>query len=319
LGATSLRLVVTIPAYNEERTLGKVIREIPRKIDQIDDVKVVVVDDGSIDNTRKVAFEAGADKVISFKQNRGLAQAFKIGLNVALQMNSDVIVNIDADGQYDGAEIIKLITPILNSEADIVLGSRFKGWIEYMPLQKKLGNSLATKVTNLLSGLKISDSQTGFRAFSKEAALRINVMSNYTYVQETIMQAVYKRLKIVEVPVHFRRRKGKSRLIPNIFSYSKRAGLTILKTYRDYKPLRTFLLIGGFIILIGLAFGLRVLIHYLNTGMVTPHIPSAILTAVLLIVGFQVVILALIADMIGSSRKVQEEILYMLKKKDSER
>ncbi|MCK5403403.1 glycosyltransferase, partial [Candidatus Bathyarchaeota archaeon] len=242
--------------------------------------------------------------------------AFNVGLNVALQMNSDIIVNIDADGQYDGAEIIKLITPILNSEADIVLGSRFKGWIEYMPLQKKFGNSLATKVTNLLSGLKISDAQTGFRAFSKEAALRINVMSNYTYVQETIIQAMDKRLKIVEVPVHFRRRKGKSRLIPNIFSYSKRAGLTILKTYRDYKPLRTFLLIGGFVMLIGLVFGLRVLIHYLNTGLVTPYLPSAILTAIFLIVGFQIVILALIADMIGNNRKVQEEILYLLKKKN---
>lgn len=314
-----MRLVVTIPAYNEEKTLGKVIREIPREINQIDDVKVVVVDDGSIDNTRKVAFEAGADKIISFKQNRGLAQAFNVGLNVALQMNSDIIVNIDADGQYDGAEIIKLITPIVNSEADIVLGSRFKGWIEYMPLQKKFGNSLATKVTNLLSGLKISDAQTGFRAFSKEAALRINVMSNYTYVQETIIQAMDKRLKIVEVPVHFRRRKGKSRLVPNIFSYSKRAGLTILKTYRDYKPLKTFLLIGGFIMLIGLVFGLRVLIHYFNTGMVTPFIPSAILTAILLIVGFQIVILALIADMIGNNRKIQEEILYVLKKKDLEK
>ncbi len=314
-----MRLVVTIPAYNEEKTLGKVIREIPRKIDKIDEVKIVVIDDGSIDDTRKVAFEAGADKIISFKQNRGLAQAFNVGLNVALQMNSDIIVNIDADGQYDGAEIIKLITPILNSEADVVLGSRFKGWIEYMPLQKKFGNSLATKVTNLLSGLKISDAQTGFRAFSKEAALRINVMSNYTYVQETIIQAMDKRLKIVEVPVHFRRRKGKSRLIPNIFSYSKRAGLTILTTYRDYKPLKTFLLIGGFIMLIGLVFGLRVLIHYFNTGMVTPFIPSAILTAILLIVGFQIVILALIADMIGNNRKIQEEILYVLKKKDLEK
>ncbi len=314
-----MRLVVTIPAYNEERTLGKVIREIPRKIDKIDEVKVVVIDDGSIDDTRKVAFRAGADKVISFKQNRGLAQAFKMGLNVALQMNSDIIVNIDADGQYDGAEISKLINPILNSEADIVLGFRFKEWIEDMSLQKKVGNYLATKVTNLLSGLKISDAQTGFRAFSKEAALKINVISNYTYVQETIMQAVNKQLKIVEVPVHFRRRKGKSRLISNIFSYSMRAGITIVKTYRDYKPLRTFLLIGGFFIIIGLVFGLRVLIQYLNTSMITPYIPSVVLIAILLIVGFQVVTLALIADMIGNNRKVQEEILYILKKRNLEK
>ncbi len=310
------RLAVMIPAYNEEKTIGKVISEIPREITQIDEIIVIVIDDGSTDNTRKMAFEAGVDKVISFKQNKGLAFTFKKGLDVALELNSDIIVNIDADGQYDGKEITALIKPILDNRAEIVLGSRFKGWIEYMPLQKRVGNSLATKVTNLLSGLKFSDTQTGFRAFSKEAALRINVMSNYTYVQETIIQAIDKRLKIVEVPVHFRRRKGKSRLISNIFSYSKRAGLTILKTYRDYKPLRTFLLIGGFVMLIGLVFGLRVLIHYLNTGLVTPYLPSAILTAVLLIVGFQVVTLALIADMIGNNRKVQEEILYLLKKKN---
>ncbi len=306
---------MTIPAYNEEKTLGKVIQEIPREIDQIVDVKIVVIDDGSIDSTRKVALEAGANKVISFKKNRGLAQAFKKGLTVSLEMGCDIIVNIDADGQYDGAEIPELLKPILNSEADIVLGSRFKGWIESMSLQKKLGNSLATKVTSLLSGYKLSDAQTGFRAFSKEAALRINVMSDYTYVQETIIQAVEKGLKIVEVPVHFRKREGKSRLIPNIFSYAKRASITILRTYIDYKPLRTFLLIGGLILLTGLAVGLRVLIHYFGTGMVTPYVPSAILTAILLIFGFQAIILGLIADMIGRNRRVQEEILYILKKK----
>ncbi len=306
---------MTIPAYNEEKTLGKVIQEIPREIDQIVDVKIVVIDDGSIDSTRKVALETGANKVISFKKNRGLAQAFKKGLTVSLEMGCDIIVNIDADGQYDGAEIPELLKPILNSEADIVLGSRFKGWIESMSLQKKLGNSLATKVTSLLSGYKLSDAQTGFRAFSKEAALRINVMSDYTYVQETIIQAVEKGLKIVEVPVHFRKREGKSRLIPNIFSYAKRASITILRTYIDYKPLRTFLLIGGLILLTGLAVGLRVLIHYFGTGMVTPYVPSAILTAILLIFGFQAIILGLIADMIGRNRRVQEEILYILKKK----
>jgi len=309
-----LRLIVIIPAYNEEKTIGKVIGEIPRKFDFIDNVKIIVVNDGSTDDTRKEALNAGADKVISFKQNQGLALVFKKGLNVALEMDSDIIINIDADGQYDGSEIGELIKPILNSEADIVLGSRFKGWIEYMPLQKRVGNLLATNVVNLLTGLKISDAQTGFRAFSKEAALRINVVSDYTYVQETIIQAVEKGLKIVEIPIHFSRREGKSRLISNIFSYSKRAGLTILRTYRDYKPLKTFLLIGSLIILLGLAVGFRVLIHYFTTGMVYPYIPSAILTAVLLIFGFQAAILALIADMIGSTRKLQEEILYMLKK-----
>ena len=303
-----------IPAFNEEKTIGKVISEIPREIAQIDEIKIIVIDDGSTDDTRKNALEAGADKVISFIQNQGLAFSFKKGLNLALEMNADLIVNIDADGQYVGNEIITLLDPILNNKADIVLGSRFKGWIEYMPFQKRVGNSLATKATNLLTGLNISDTQTGFRAFSREAALRLNIESDYTYVQETIIQAVEKGLTIVEVPVHFRRREGKSRLISNIFSYARRAGINILRTYRDYQPLRIFLIIGGIISLLGFAVGLRVLLHYLSTGMVGPYLPSAILTAVLLIVGFQVIIFGIIADMMGSNRKIQEEILYFLKK-----
>ena len=311
----SLRLVVMIPAYNEEKTVGKVISEIPREITQIDDIRIVVIDDGSTDSTRNVALEAGANKVLSFKKNQGLAIAFKKGLNLALEMNADIIVNIDADGQYDGKEITALLRPILDNKADIVLGSRFKGWIEFMSLQKKIGNSLATKVTNLLTGLQISDAQTGFRAFSQEAALRLDIKSDYTYVQETIIQAVEKGLTIIEVPVHFRRRDGKSRLITNIFSYARRAGINILRTYRDYEPLRTFLIIGGVISLLGFAVGLRVLIQYLTTGMVGPYLPSAILTAVLLILGFQVIILGIIADMVGNNRKIQEEILYFLKKR----
>jgi glycosyltransferase involved in cell wall biosynthesis len=303
-----------IPAYNEEKTIRKVISEIPQEIPQIDQISIIVIDDGSTDNTRKRAIEANVDKVISFKQNQGLAIAFKKGLDLALEMNADIIVNIDADGQYDGKEITILINPILNNEADIVLGSRFKGWIEFMPLRKRIGNSLATKATNLLTGLKISDTQTGFRAFSKETALRLNIESNYTYVQETIIQAKEKGLKIVEVPIHFRKREGKSRLISNIFSYARRAGINILRTYRDYEPLRTFLIIGSLITLLGFGFGIRVLIQYLTTGMVEPYLPSAILTAILLIVGFQVIIFGIIADMIGDNRKIQEEILYFLKK-----
>ena len=313
-GRISLRLVIIIPAYNEEKTIGKVISAIPREITQIDEIKIIVIDDGSTDSTRNVALEAGANKVLSFKKNQGLAFAFKKGLDLALEMNANIIVNIDADGQYDGKEIPVLLRPIMDNKADIVLGSRFKGWIEFMPMQKRIGNYLATKVTNLLTGLKISDAQTGFRTFSKEAALRINLESDYTHVQETIIQAVAKGLTIVEVPVHFRKRGGKSRLITNIFSYARRAGINILRTYRDYKPLKTFLIIGALINLLGFAVGLKVLIYYLATGMVGEYLPSAILTGILLIIGFQVMIFGIIADMVGNNRKIQEEILYFLKK-----
>jgi len=306
-------VVVIIPALNEEKTVGSVIRGIPR--DVADTVKVVVIDDGSTDNTVKVARDAGADNVISFGGNRGLAEAFRRGLEVALEMGADIIVNIDADNQYEAKEISQLTQPILDGKADIVLGSRFKGWIEEMPFQKRIGNRIATKVTALASGYSISDAQTGFRAFSREAALRLNILSDYTYTQEVIIQAARKGLRIVEIPCSFRRRVDRSRLVSGIFSYAKRAGMVILTTYRDYEPLRVFMTVGLVFIILGLLAGGRVLIHFFFTGMVTPYVPTAILTAVLLIVGFQVMILALIADMIGSNRKLIDEILYRLKER----
>lgn len=302
-----------IPAFNEESTIGNLIRSIPR--DVLDEVKILVINDGSTDNTIIEAEKAGADKLISFKENMGLAIAFEKGLDTALQMGADIIVNIDADGQYDPKEIPKLVKPIEDGQADIVLGSRFKGSIEYMPKSKKIGNILATKVTRYLSGIPISDAQTGFRAFSKYAALRLNVLSGYTYVQETIIQAAHKGLTIVEVPCTFSRRtEGKSRLITNIFGYARKSGITILRTYTNYKPLKTFFAIGGILSIIGIVIGLRVLIHFLMTGRVTPYLPSAILTAILLIVGFQIIILGLLADMIGVERKFMEKILYYMKK-----
>ena len=309
-----MKLVVTIPAYNEENTIGKVIKEVPREIEGIEKVEVLVINDGSTDNTVRVAKEAGADRIVGFKENKGLAPAFRLGLETALEMGADIIVNTDADFQYDQKQIPDLIRPILDGEADIVLGSRFKGWIEHMPIQKRIGNKIATWVTRIASGYPVSDAQTGFRAFTRETALRLNIMSDYTYVQETILQAVNNGMVIKEIPVNFRKREGKSRLISNIFSYAKRGAPIILRTYRDYNPLKVFSLIGGIITLLGLLMGLRVLVHYFKTGMVTPYLPSAVLTVVLLVVGLQVIILGLIADMIKTQKKLQEEILYRLKK-----
>ena len=308
-----MKLVVMIPAYNEEETIGSVIKEIPR--DCCEQVEVLVINDGSRDNTVKEAERAGADKIVSFKRNKGLAPAFRAGLETALEMDADIIVNIDADGQYNPKEIPKLIKPIVDEKADFVLGSRFRGWIEYMPIHKKVTNRIATFVTRRVSGLPISDAQTGFRAFTRDAAFHLNVMSGYTYVQETLMQAANYGLVIEEVPIEFRKRTGgESRLISNIFGYAKRAGGTIAMTYRDYQPLKTFSYIGIFFIVCGLIFGLRVLIHYFDTGMVGSYLPSAVLTVLLLIVGIQTIVLGLLADMLKTHRKIQDEVLYRLKK-----
>jgi len=320
-----MRLVVTIPAYNEESTIADVIRGIkelkPEDFEgKIDDIKIVVVNDGSNDNTAKVAKEAGADVVVSFRRNRGLARAFKQGMETALKMGADIIVNIDADGQYNPKEIPKLVKPILDGKADIVLGSRFKGWIEYMPLQKRIGNKIATWVTRIASGFPTSDAQTGFRAFSRDVAMRLHVLADYTYVQETIIQANHYGLKIVEVPIEFRKRRGdgKSRLISNIFKYAKRAGIIILRTYRDYYPLKVFGLIGSAFIIAGFYFGWRVLSYYFATGSVGGRLPSAVLATLLFIVGVQTMVLGLLADILKSQRMILDDVLYRLKKMESE-
>ncbi|MBO8183471.1 MAG: glycosyltransferase family 2 protein [Archaeoglobus sp.] len=307
-----------IPAYNEENTIGDVIREIPREVEGFDDVKVLVVNDGSTDNTVEVAKRAGADYIVSHKKNLGLGNAFKTGLENALRLGADVIVNIDADGQYNALEIPKLVKPILDEKADIAIGDRQIDSLDHMPTGKKIGNKIATWVTGKLAGIPLKDAQSGFRAFSREAALRMNLLGDYTYVQETIIQAVNKNLRIEWVPIEFRKREGDSRLIPSLWSYAKRAGLTIIRNYRDYHPLKVFLSIGLGFLIVGLLFAIRVLIHYFRTGMVTPYLPSAVLSVVLLVVGTLTIIFGLLADMMKMQRLLQEEILYRLRKIENE-
>jgi len=208
-----MKLIVTIPAYNEENTINKVIREIPCQIDGIDSVEVLVINDGSKDNTVKVAKDAGADHIINQKENLGLAFTFRTGLEEALMRGADIIVNTDADFQYNQQQIPDLIKPVLEGKADIVLGSRFSGHIEHMAPQKRLGNILATRVTRMASGYPVTDARTGFRAFSRDAALRMNILYDYTYVQETIIQAVDHNLTMVEIPIKVRKCEGDSILI----------------------------------------------------------------------------------------------------------
>ena len=316
-GGHSMKLVVMIPAYNEEETIASVIHEIPRYIPGVDTVEVLVINDGSVDHTVEEAQRAGADTIISFKKNKGLAPGFRAGLETALSMGADIIVNTDADGQYDGTEIPKLIQPILDSKADFVLGSRVKGTIEEMPTQKRIGNRMATWVTRQVSGLPVSDGQSGFRAFTRDAAMRLNVMADYTYVQETLIQAANLGLVYTEVPILFRKRTGgSSRLISNIFNYAKRAGLTIVRSYRDYYPLRTFTIIGSVLIFAGFFVGLRPLIHYIETFTLA-YLGSAVLSILLFIVGFNVISLGLVADMLKTQRKIQDEILYRIKEKEN--
>jgi len=311
-----VKLVVTIPAYNEQKTIANVIKEIPTSIEGIDSVEVMVIDDGSIDNTVGDAIKAGAGEVVTHIVNKGLGVTFRDGLDSALGRGADIIVNIDADGQYNATQISALIKPILDKKADIVLGWRDIDHLDFMPRAKKLGNKLATWTTKRLAGLPIKDAQTGFRAFSREAALRINLFGKYTHVQETLIQASHKGLQIEQVPVEFRRRDGKSRLIPNLSTYAIRAGTLILSTYRDYHPLKFFSSLGGIFLVIGLSFGVKVLLHFSQTGMVSPYLPSAILASLLILIGLGTITLGIFTHMLNSQRQLSEEILYRLKKSE---
>jgi len=308
-----VKLVITIPAYNEENTISQVIEEISSNIRDIEPAEIIVVDDGSSDATVSEAIKAGAHEVVSHKANQGLGFSFRDGLEAAMKRDADIIVNIDADGQYNPAQIPTLIKPIAEGKADIVLGWRDISNLDFMPKGKKIGNKIATWLTRRLLGLPIKDAQTGFRAFSREAAQRLNLGGRYTYVQETLIQAKYKGLLIEQVPIEFRRRDGKSRLIPSLGSYAFRAGSIIFGTYRDYYPLKFFSSIGGLLVLISLIFGIRVLTHFSQTGMVSPYIPSTILASLLMIVGLGTIALGIFIHMTNSQRRLIEEILYRQK------
>jgi glycosyltransferase involved in cell wall biosynthesis len=312
-----VRVVVTVPAYNEEKTIAAVIREIPRDIPGIESVEVIVIDDGSTEGTVGNARESGADHIVSHKKNQGLGVTFRDGLDAALEMGADIIVNIDGDGQYNAKEIPKLIAPLLENRADMVIGWRHIKALYFMPVGKRVGNTVATWLTNILSGASepIKDAQSGFRAFSKETALRMNLSGRYTYVQETLMEAISKGLKIEQVPIEFRPREGKSRLIRSLPTYALRAGKIVVTTYWRYHPMRIFGIIGAILMAIGVSLGIRVLVHFVQTGTVSPYVPSVIATALFIAIGVQSMILGLFAETMRSQRVFQEEILYRLRKR----
>jgi len=300
-----LKIVVIIPAHNEQKTIAEAIRRIPRP-DEID-IEVVVLDDASDDGTADAA-EAERVMVLRSPEKLGLARQFRRGLDVALRLGADIVVNMDADLQFDPAEIPRLCVPIARKQADIVLGSRFINNSDQMKTTNRLGNLLLTYIVNKLSGTRLSDTQTGFRAFSRDAAARLNVLSKYTYTQEVIIQASYKRMKIVEVPISSFQREGKSRLIESLPEYAFKAGVTIVLTYLNYWPLRGFSILGLILLLLGLAAGSWSLAYSL-TGHVAPYLPS-ILATLLLTLGSLMFVVALLADMTRGSRELVEELLY---------
>jgi glycosyltransferase involved in cell wall biosynthesis len=308
-----VKLFVQIPCLDEEATLPSVIRDIPRYIQGVDEVKVLVIDDGSHDRTAEVASVEGADYVLHLPYTQGLARAFSAGINRCLELGADIIVNTDGDHQYEGKDIPRLIQPILDGRADIVIGNRQVRTLAHFSVLKKSLQKLGSRTVGILSSVQVPDATSGFRAYSREAALRLNVFSKFTYTLETIIQAGKNQIAVAHVPIQANGPIRQSRLFANIPTYLKRSIATILRIYALYEPLRTLFYIGGVVFFIGMVGVLRFLFFWL-IGDGVGHVQSLIISSALLILGFQVWVVAIVADLISVNRRLSEEILYTLKR-----
>ncbi len=308
-----MKLIIQIPCYNEEETLPIALADLPRQIDGVDEIEYLIINDGSIDNTVAVAKEHGVHHVVSFPKNKGLAKGFMAGIDACLRLGADIIVNTDADNQYNGADIAGLVEPIVDGKAEMVIGDRQINGIKHFSWFKKRLQNLGSWVVRQVSDTCVPDATSGFRALSREAALQMNVVSAFTYTLETIIQAGKKNLAVSHVPVRTNEKLRESRLFRGNLSYIKRSVATMLRIYTMYEPLKMFTTIGAILFSGGLLIGLRFLYFYVTEGG-SGHIQSLILTAVLLLLGFQIFVLGFIADIIGSNRQLIENALYRLKK-----
>ncbi|MCX6639773.1 MAG: glycosyltransferase family 2 protein [bacterium] len=309
-----MKLVVQIPCLDERETLPRTIANIPRQIPGVDQVEVLVIDDGSKDDTSGVAKKAGADRVVRFRRRQGLATAFKTGLDVALSMGADIIVNTDADNQYRGEDIPKLIEPILAGRADMVVGTRRINEISEFSFIKKFLQRLGSSVVRFVSQTTVRDATSGFRAYNRRAALQLNVISLFTYTLETIIQAGKKNLAIEYVPVEVNERLRKSRLFRSTPIYIKRSLATILRIFVTYEPLRVFFYTGSFFLLAGLVLAGRFFYYYLTVSGPTGHVQSLIIMAMLIMIGFLLIMIGLIADLTSANRRLIEDAVMRLKR-----
>jgi glycosyltransferase involved in cell wall biosynthesis len=308
-----LKLIIQIPCYNEALTLPHTLQALPRALQGIDVVEYLVIDDGSTDDTLQVARDNGVHHLVHLPQHSGLAAGFAAGLDACLRLGADIIVNTDADNQYHAEDIQHLIQPILNGKAQITIGDRRVGTQENFSPTKRTLQRIGSWIIARASGLETPDATSGFRAFSREAALRTLVLSDYSYTLETLIQAGARHTRIDFVPVRTNPQTRPSRLMRSIPHYLANSGVTILRAYTMYQPLRVFLAIGTIFLLGGLVLGGRFLYYYLNREG-QGHIQSVILAAVLLIIGFQVCLIGLLADLIAFNRKIMEELVYRVRR-----
>jgi glycosyltransferase involved in cell wall biosynthesis len=307
------KLIIQIPCLNEATTLPATIAALPRTLPGVDVVEYLVIDDGSTDDTAQVARRCGVQHVVQFERNRGLAAAFMAGLDASVKAGADIIVNTDADNQYQASDIVRLVEPIVARRAELVVGDRGVGTLQnFSPIKRKL-QMFGSWVIGRAAELSTPDATSGFRALSRDAALRTLVLSNYSYTLESLIQAGARRAAVEFVPIGINPQTRPSRLMRGITHYIRKSGVTIVRAYTMYRPLRVFSRLGVLLILLGTIPGIRFLYFYF-TGNRVGHIQSLILAAILIIVGFQTLLIGFLADLIAFNRQILEETVYRLRK-----
>ena len=311
-----MKLIIQIPCYNEAKILPKTLALLPESIPGVDTVETLIIDDGSTDNTAEAARQSGADHIARLPRHLGLAGAFSHGLDAALRLGADIIVNTDADNQYKAEDIERLIEPILRGEAEMVIGDRGVATVEHFAPHKRVLQTLGSRVVSATAGFRIPDATSGFRAITREVALQTLVLSNYSYTLETLIQAGARKVKVAFVPIETNPPERPSRLFHSIRNYLVNSSVTILRAFTMYRALRVFTAISVVMLLAGSAIGIRFLYFYFQ-GRGTGMIQSLILAAILLIVGFLTFLIGIMADLVSFNRKILEEILYRLRQRDS--
>jgi glycosyltransferase involved in cell wall biosynthesis len=307
-----MKLIIQIPCHNEAQVITNTIKSLPTSLDGFDSIETLVIDDGSDDGTAAIALEAGAHHLVSLPTHMGLAIAFTTGLDACIKKGADVIVNTDADNQYYAEDICLLVKPIIDGRAQIVVGDRGVATSEHFSPVKRLLQRTGSWVVTQISGMDIPDATSGFRALSREAALRTLVLNDYSYTLETLIQAGAHRMPVEFVKVRTNPQTRPSRLIRSVPHYLANSSATIVRSYAMYRPLRVFTILGGIFMAGGLALAGRFVFYYF-IGQGSGHLQSVILAAVLLIVGFQVLLIGLVADLISFNRKILEELLYRIR------
>ncbi|MBF2001117.1 MAG: glycosyltransferase family 2 protein [Synechococcales cyanobacterium M58_A2018_015] len=313
------KLIIQIPCYNEERTLGMTLSALPRQLPGVDTIEWLIINDGSRDRTVEVAKEFGVDHIVNFSTNQGLAKGFMAGLEASLRAGADIIVNTDADNQYCADDIPKLIQPILLGQADMVIGARPIWNTQHFSVTKKLLQNFGSWMVRLASKTSVPDAPSGFRAFSREAAMQLNVFNNYTYTLETIIQAGQKGMVITSVPIRTNPMLRKSRLVKSIPSYVFRSAMTILRIFMLYRPLRFFTLLGSIPFTLGTLLGMRWLLLFWLVDPTRSRAPSLILAAILILIGFQLWMFGLVADLMAANRRLLEENRLRLRRMELQR